>query len=294
MNELTLMEKMGELESGIISMSLISIAALFIAIKKGFFNWEPSARKLPNLRLKELITAFFLFLSLQLLVGPAVFAIILRVLYGADIDYTKALANSFNLGWFNLSAICGGVIGVLIALFSLKEEKRELIIGEAPFSLKDIGLGIVGWLIGFPLAVLASQLAALFVLIQFHHISIDQSAVKNLKMLLPYPFLFGLTLFTIVFLVPLAEELLFRGYFQSYLRDKMGAIAAIVLTSIFFALFHVTSSQSWSNFEIVSALFVLSLFLGFLYERQRSLWASYALHSCFNAISAIMIFATNL
>lgn len=61
--------------------------------------------------------------------------------------------------------------------------------------------------------------------------------------------------------------------------------AAIVLTSIIFALVH----PVWS----MPVIFVLALCLGYAYERTSNLWVSITLHAGFNTISTV-IFLTSL
>lgn len=61
--------------------------------------------------------------------------------------------------------------------------------------------------------------------------------------------------------------------------------AAIVLTSIIFALVH----PAWS----MPVIFVLALCLGYAYERTSNLWVSITIHAGFNTISTV-IFLTSL
>ncbi|GAF76601.1 unnamed protein product, partial [marine sediment metagenome] len=62
---------------------------------------------------------------------------------------------------------------------------------------------------------------------------------------------------------------------------------AILLSSFFFAAFHFSILQKWSNVTILVTLFVLSIFLGLLYERQKSLLSPIVLHSTFNFFSVL-------
>ena len=118
---------------------------------------------------------------------------------------------------------------------------------------------------------------------------IDQVAVKNLKSILSYPLLLTSTIGVIVIMVPLAEEMLFRGFFQNWIIQRIGRFKGILVTSLLFAGFHFSISQGWANVELLLSLFVLSCYLGFIYERQRSLWAAAGLHMAFNAFSVGII-----
>lgn len=120
----------------------------------------------------------------------------------------------------------------------------------------------------------------------------DQTAVAHMKTSLQYPELFIPTLLAVIFLVPVLEETLFRGFLQTALAQKVGAMKAIIITAALFALFHFSEGQGVNNINILVTLFVFALFLGFVRERQGNLWPSIALHAFFNAISVLMIFLT--
>ena len=85
-----------------------------------------------------------------------------------------------------------------------------------------------------------------------------------------------------VVIVPVFEEMLFRGLFQTMLRGAVkNAWTAIILISALFALLH-----PWTHWP---ALFALSMCLGYAYEKSGSLLRPIFIHSLFNGI---MIIAT--
>jgi len=113
----------------------------------------------------------------------------------------------------------------------------------------------------------------------------DQDAVQILRMKggsIP------LILF-ICLIVPMIEEMLFRGYLQQGLKSVIPEKTAIVLTALIFAFFHFSPSQSGSNITILTSLFWLACFMGYLVERTGSLWTSIGLHAAFNTVSSIFI-----
>lgn len=105
-----------------------------------------------------------------------------------------------------------------------------------------------------------------------------------------------------VIIVPLLEEMLFRGLFQTTIRsyieafrsliaspnkpekerttDRNGAWLAIVISSVLFTMTH-DNTGHWP------ALFVLGVCLGYSYEKSGSLFRPIFIHSFFNAISII-------
>jgi membrane protease YdiL (CAAX protease family) len=86
-----------------------------------------------------------------------------------------------------------------------------------------------------------------------------------------------------VLIAPLMEETVFRGYFYSLAKPQIGAGWASVITSSFFAVSH-------GNVAAFPGLFVLSICLTVAFEKFGSLWVSVLMHSCFNAISLILIY----
>jgi membrane protease YdiL (CAAX protease family) len=96
----------------------------------------------------------------------------------------------------------------------------------------------------------------------------------------------GLILAAVVF-APVLEEFMFRGLLQASLAHVLGGQrrwTAVLLTSTVFALVH--ASAVW---QVLPGLFVLSVILGWLYERRGSIWASVVLHGLFNAINVGMV-----
>lgn len=92
-------------------------------------------------------------------------------------------------------------------------------------------------------------------------------------------------LFMAVIVAPLSEEMLFRGLFQTAFRNlSQKPWAAVVAASVIFAMAH-------PNREHWPALFVLSMGLGYAYEKSGSLVRPIIMHAIFNGT---MIAATLL
>jgi membrane protease YdiL (CAAX protease family) len=90
-----------------------------------------------------------------------------------------------------------------------------------------------------------------------------------------------LIIVTAVAIVPAFEEMLFRGLFQTMLRSiSLKPWLSIVTASGLFALAHANAGH-WP------ALFVLSLCIGYAYEKSGSLLRPIFIHSLFNATSII-------
>ena len=112
---------------------------------------------------------------------------------------------------------------------------------------------------------------------------------------------------TAVVAAPVAEEMVFRGLIQTTLgrlfawvgRQRSTALAgaaaawphtpavarwgAVVVTSALFAAVHVSAEPA-----AVFPIFVLSLGLGFVYERSGNLWMNTVTHALFNGAELVL------
>jgi len=90
-----------------------------------------------------------------------------------------------------------------------------------------------------------------------------------------------------VVVMPVLEEMLFRGLFQTMIRSllstaqwRQSAWLSIAISSCLFAAVHANAGH-------LPALFVLSLCMGYAYEKSGSLLRPIFIHSLFNATSII-------
>ena len=91
-----------------------------------------------------------------------------------------------------------------------------------------------------------------------------------------------LMIFFATILTPIFEELVFRGLLQSYLRDiGYSPWRTIFIASIIFSVLH-----PWMH---LPALLILSVCMGYAYEKSGSLLRSIFIHCFFN--SATIAFA---
>ncbi|MBM3208151.1 MAG: CPBP family intramembrane metalloprotease [Chlamydiae bacterium] len=171
----------------------------------------------------------------------------------------------------------------------LKRIFKDFSIPNPSSITSDIFSGCITWSIGFPVSCVVSQLSDLAIYLLYGYQSYEQMAVKYLKATLESPLMLAIAIFTIIIAAPLTEEFLFRGMLQTWLKNKLGSKPAILIASLCFALFHVSSSQGLGNITLVLSLFSFACFLGFIYEKKASLYASIALHMTFNSISTFRI-----
>ncbi|GAB4228955.1 MAG: hypothetical protein Tsb0021_06620 [Chlamydiales bacterium] len=204
---------------------------------------------------------------------------------------THFYENSSNvqfIGWIQFIATTTATLALLG--FIRKLGLRGIPIwGDITLSRALIGASTL--LIALPLVLAISQLVgSLLIHFEIKGELIEQTPVKYIKKLMEFPLLFSFTVFEVVVIIPIAEEVLFRGLLQSWLKKYVHRIYAIGLSSIIFACFHYSSEQQLSNVVILPSLFAFSIILGSLYEKQQSLISPIVLHSLFNLSSTILIF----
>ncbi len=94
--------------------------------------------------------------------------------------------------------------------------------------------------------------------------------------------LLPLLLISFVFLGPLQEELVFRGFFMRGLMPAIGVWPAIVLTAAVWALSH--GQYQWF---FVGEIFALGLLFGWVRYRSASTILTFVLHAAVNAMAVI-------
>ena len=145
---------------------------------------------------------------------------------------------------------------------------------------KDFGMSIVNLYSIWPLLT-GSLLLTVYAGKLIYGPEFEMSKHEQLQVLTQYPQLSVkiATIATAAIIAPLFEEILFRGMFQSIIRSfVIKPWLAIILTSIFFASIHANVAH-WPT------LFILSVSLGYAYEKSGSILRPIFMHFIFNAAS---------
>jgi membrane protease YdiL (CAAX protease family) len=96
-----------------------------------------------------------------------------------------------------------------------------------------------------------------------------------------------LVLTTICIIVPVMEELMFRGWLYSKVaQTKLGNIGALVFSSILFTAIH----TQYNNIITLIMIFLLSLLLGFARYKNGNISYCIAIHILFNSLATIALF----
>ncbi|QKY20213.1 CPBP family intramembrane metalloprotease [Halolamina sp. CBA1230] len=109
-----------------------------------------------------------------------------------------------------------------------------------------------------------------------------------------------LTAAVLVFVIPAmlfavgpAEEYLFRGVIQGYLRESFSARGAVGWSSVLFTLVHLPNLVANPESAVVSipVWLAIGVVLGWLYERTGALLVPIAVHGLYNTIVIALLFA---
>ena len=159
----------------------------------------------------------------------------------------------------------------LIAIIYFGINFREV---KKLFEADKIIKSIISFIIFIPLLFLISFIIQ-YVLPEYK----QQEIVLNFKSTLIEDK--GILLHVLV-IAPIVEEVIFRGYIYRILKSKIPIIFATIINSTLFALIH---------YNVLSyiLLFVLSIFLTYIYERNGSIICPIIIHSLFNLMMSILI-----
>lgn len=267
----------------ILIFGLVGFALNKFASRRNFFKLtDSSSFTKTKLCLIHVIISFAIYLINSILVAP----LILEGLHPASYELTAA--------WIRVATLFSSILLLIgFCTVTLQNSFTKIIKdrsnAQTSTLLADAFLGMITWFLAFPVVAAVEQCADLFVYSLFNIESYEQVAVLYLKRALASPMQLAAALLMILVAAPFMEELLFRGLLQTWIKKHLGVKAAILLASLCFALFHISASHGVGNLSLVASLFVFSCFLGFIYERQKSLLSSIILHITFNLVSTLRI-----
>jgi membrane protease YdiL (CAAX protease family) len=185
-----------------------------------------------------------------------------------------------------LNTVAGGIIYAISLLLVIglpwwikknRTSKEELGLSRGP-KWVELLLAPAGFIVYILLSALLVFLAMQFLpFIDFEQV--QDTGYSQLYQ----QFEFILALIMLVFIAPIAEEVLFRGYLLGKLRAHVPVWLAILLTSVLFAIVH----GAWN---VGIDVFALSIVLCLLRVVSGSLWPSIILHMMKNGLAFYLLF----
>ncbi len=231
--------------------------------------------------------------------GPSPFLVFLATLPPTVILGAIAVIPFFVLGVSQLdqsplALLVSLVITVIVYVATL----RLLVVGPGALSWRDMGLVrpdasrlrelAVGAALAIPIVILTSVLADVLVALLGASppsiVPLNTGAVGLV-----------LNLLSAAVVTPFGEELFFRGFATTAWVRGMGERGGLIRGAVFFAIIHVLLVGGPTFSEAFRAAIVgfvgrlpVSLALGWIFLRRRSLYASMGLHATFNATLVIV------
>lgn len=187
-----------------------------------------------------------------------------------------------------LGAYSGGLIAVAAFIFVQQALWPEAIAaGRRVGPGRTMRIAVVMLLIIYPLVAAAAQLAALLTW-RLTGQEPEPLAHDMLKTLAESPVdsWFVLTVAMIVVAAPICEEVMYRGLVQNMIK-RLGLSRwwSITAASVVFAAAHISAAP----LHALLALFILSLGMGWAYEKTGRLLAPILMHAMFNAGNIAML-----
>lgn len=213
-----------------------------------------------------------------------VLIVTLSILSGGIIFYFSILVLlGDNTTTFRLARYIGALLTIFLPLFWIKKEYG---LTKEALGLKKGNLNLsLSILIGITTALLYSFLIKLTI---FRHTSVIDSDIHNFYIyliLLPV----SISGFLTIVLVPISEEILFRGFMYGYFRKKMGIIPGLLFQTFLFSLLHLNPFYV-NTFKMLINVFLIGLILGILYEKNGSIYPSIICHGTINYLGIVFKF----
>ncbi len=153
---------------------------------------------------------------------------------------------------------------------------------------KDIGFNKIGrkWLVAtISISIVVIPLSGLITILVVLALGLPLEN-PQLEFLIPEDFswISGIGLFIFGgIVVPIAEEVFFRGVLYKWLRERWGIFIGVSVSSIIFGLVHI-------DIAIAATAFVLGIVLALIYEYSNSLWTAILIHIINNGVKIILLY----
>ena len=226
------------------------VLALFVKSRNNVFNGR-----------------FGIFELIIILVVDFGFKFLSIVLYGYGFIDLKILLTYFSIGQYLFE---------LVLVFFMFKFRFGRNLSEVGFVFNGLGKQLLSGLFVLPFEI---------VLYSFYYIRNGYLDVGYyFKFSDVSPHVFYMSLFTMLFIGPIAEEVVFRGVAIPAIKQKVGPVWTCVLTSYFWSIYH-------PRLDLIITSFFLGILYFYLYEKHKSLFPSLCAHFLHNLIFVILAFA---
>ncbi|MHA1775170.1 MAG: hypothetical protein DRO88_10735 [Promethearchaeia archaeon] len=280
----------------------INPSTMFIPVPQDMYYGQPKWKKR---RTWNLLAGIFLPLItyISIIIVSVIVLIPFLLIYGFDFFLTQS-------SWFEFFISAFSVFFFLVPLFwiqryypgklTIKQRMIELGLDFKKYSRKElfreillgIFLGFFGVIVVLGLQCFAGILVKFFFGIDMDVLS-SSDDFSQFSALVPEN-LWQLLLFvaTMVFFVGMPEEVMFRGFVQRSFETKMKKPSALILTAVYFAIYHIyIYILNPPLFIYLSIAYLgLSIYLGLIRNWRGDIIASSIMHMVYNSTQMIVIY----
>lgn len=192
----------------------------------------------------------------------------------------KIIGNSLYAGVL-MGFIMAVMFTTIVYLFCIK--RYEL-------SWKDIGIRKLSWkdFLWTVIALIALIVVSIAVLMIMEKMGISfenskTETVQNDKSI----YSFCIAVIGAAVISPIYEEILYRGVFYTFFRDRYGIWGRVLISSIIFTVVHIPT------YNTLPVNFLSGVVFAWLYERTNSILSAMIAHALFNFIAVLLTFVSN-
>lgn len=196
-------------------------------------------------------------------------------------DYAlKVIGNALYAGVL-MGFIMAVIFTTVVYLFCIKRYK---------LSWKDIGIRKLSWrdflwtVVALIFLIIVS--IAVLMIMEKMGISFENSkteTVQNDKSI----YAFCIAVIGAAVISPIYEEVLYRGVFYTFFRDRYGIWGGVLISSIIFTVVHIPT------YNTLPVNFLSGVVFAWLYEKTNSILSAMTAHALFNFIAVLLTFVSN-
>jgi len=181
--------------------------------------------------------------------------------------------------WLLSISVIGSALIVVPLVFGIAKLKRGSVLKEY-FDLR-----------GYSWKTFWTWMGILVLLLIFEGYAIEAMGAKeipNFMMNIEFPNRLSMYLlaFSVMFIAPLIEEVVFRGFLlKGFSETFMGAEGAVVVTSLLWAIIHLQY-----EFAYVAVIFMIGLVFGYARIKTKSLFVPMTMHLVMNGVASLGLF----
>jgi len=230
-----------------------------------------------------IVAAFVMFFLSQLVVGLA--AATFFIFSGTSFDDSDAFYGNHAVQLLLTTLVAATLVRMIVWYLKWRGEKKPfkfMMISKSPLTWSQIGEVVVVYGLYF-----MTLLVATIVLSATSAVDVSQS--QELGITAPQTFTSKLLVFSsLVVVVPIFEEILFRGFLFNKLKKYGGQIVSAIFVSVLFGIAHLEFGNL--NWIAVVDTLIFSFFLIYISQKHKSLYSSILLHAMKNGIAFYVLF----